>query len=144
MAQLDDTRSLTLDTPRNFKPFTLSSLDHIVPSVYLFFYITFKLDSPSDGIPVLRNGISRLLDALPFLSGNIVMIEELDGKQNLMQVTPAEASALHRSPMLKVIHHGAKTTAVECDDVQHADFVPIPLHLHTTDPSPVLRFQANV
>ncbi|PYH29001.1 uncharacterized protein BO87DRAFT_401684 [Aspergillus neoniger CBS 115656] len=133
MAQLDDTRSLTLDTPRNFKPFTLSSLDHIVPSVYLFTYITFKLDSPSNGIPT------------PFPSlAETVMIEELVGKQNLMQVTPADASALHESPMLKVIHHAAKTSAVECDDVQHADFVPILLHLHTTDPSPVLRFQANV
>lgn len=144
MAQHDDTSSPTLDTPKIFEPFTLSSVDHIVPPIHLFTYITFKLDSPSDGVPVLRNSISRLLHALPFLSGNIVTIEELDGKRNLMQVTPADASAWHQSPILKVINHAAKTSAAECDDVQHAEFVPIPLHLHTTDLSPVSRFQANV
>ncbi|RDK45529.1 hypothetical protein M752DRAFT_333347 [Aspergillus phoenicis ATCC 13157] len=144
MEQHDDTRSPTLNIPPNFEPFTLSALDHIVPPLHLFAYLTFKLNSPSDAIAVLQNGISRLLHALPFLSGNIVTIEELNGKKNTMQITPADASTMHQSPMLKVALHAAETSAVERDDVQHADFVPIPIHLPTTDPSPVLRFQANM
>ncbi|PWY75655.1 hypothetical protein BO83DRAFT_310430 [Aspergillus eucalypticola CBS 122712] len=144
MAQHHNTRSITLDTPPSFEPFTLSPLDHIVPPIHLFAYLTFKPDSPSDAIPVLQNGILRLLHALPFLSGNIVTVEELNGKQNSMQITPADASTFHQSPMLKVVHHAAKTSAVEGDDAQHANFVPIPIHLPNTDPSPVLRFQANV
>ena len=144
MEQHDDTRSPTLDTPPSFEPFTLSALDHIVPPLHLFAYLTFKLDSPSDAIAVLQNGISRLLHALHFLSGNIVTIEELNGKKNSMQITPADASTMYQSPMLKVALHAAETSAVERDDVQHADFVPIPIHLPTTDPSPVLRFQANM
>ncbi|GKZ85984.1 hypothetical protein AnigIFM56816_000832 [Aspergillus niger] len=144
MEQHDDTRSPTLEIPPSFEPFTLGPLDHIVPPIHLFAYLTFKLDSPSDAIAVLQNGISRLLHALPFLSGNIVTIEELNGKKNSMQITPADASTMHQSPMLKVALHAAETSAMERDDVQHADFVPIPIHLPTTDPSPVLRFQANI
>ncbi|KAI9928475.1 hypothetical protein ASPWEDRAFT_38670 [Aspergillus wentii DTO 134E9] len=144
MEQRIETKSFIGAKPPTFEPITLSALDHLLSPIHLFAYFTFHVNRPSDAIPVLENGLSRLFDALPFLTGDIETLPHLNGKQNVMQMRPTDAVTLAESPMLRIVHHQTKASAVERDSAEHTDYVPIPIPMIAPDPSPVARFQANI
>jgi hypothetical protein len=133
-----------------FEPYVLTHLDHHVPPVHLAAFFTFHLDEPSKGIPVLEAGVARLIDLLPFLTGNIASSNRVPGKQNVLEVQPPTERFLLQHPMFRTVDHDQSISPksgnpiVSYDDLANEEFIPIPFKFMGVDPSPVFRFQVNL
>lgn len=133
-----------------FEPYVLSPLDHNTGPIHLSCFFTFYLQSPSFAIPVLEEGVSRLIKLLPFLAGNITASSQLPGKENVYEVQPPTAGILQDYPMLKIRHHKQAVTPespsgnFSYNSILNENFIPLPFTMATEELSPVLRFQANV
>ncbi|EAW15308.1 putative acetyltransferase [Aspergillus clavatus NRRL 1] len=113
-----------------FEPFPLTPLDRASPEVYTDCFMIFDLENPLDGIPTLQRGIDRLVSEFPFIAGEI-------DSGHVKCPSPAVSSI----PMLLVKHHPHTTSPPGGWDKSHS---PLPRFIPSTEPRPVLRFQANV
>jgi hypothetical protein len=133
-----------------FEPYVLTPWDHCIPPVHLAAFLTFRLDKPSNAIPVLEAGITRLINLLPFLGGNVASSTRIPGKENVLEVQPSTQAFTMQHPVLKIRHHKQSifptksSPTVSYDRILNDDFIPIPFALAGEDPSPVFRFQANL
>jgi fumigaclavine B O-acetyltransferase len=133
-----------MPTMRTFEPYVLTPLDHLLPPAHMFTFFTFELERPSESIQILQEALSRLLVALPFLSGNVAMSSQIKDKVNLQEVRPADGPTMLQFPMLQVQHHRNKVCAIDWDAIFNQNYIPLPLVMSSSLPIPVARFQANV
>ncbi|RAQ51407.1 O-acetyltransferase [Aspergillus flavus] len=142
----------------SFKPYVLSPLDHAMACFYLTSTITFSLQDPTRGIPVLEAGVSQLVSKLPFLGGNLIWTTHPDSTKVTGEIHPPTAATWDTYPMLKVKYHAGKYTSmsygringpchcgvISYDHILREEFVPLPFDIVLAETCPVLRFQANV
>ncbi|PIG83863.1 O-acetyltransferase [Aspergillus arachidicola] len=138
----------------SFKPYVLSPLDHAMACFYLTSIITFSLQDPTRGIPVLEAGVSQLVSKLPFLGGNLIWTTHPDSTRVTGEIHPPNEATWNTYPMLKVKYHAGKYKSMsygrgQCDVISYdhlcrEEFLPLPFEIVLAETSPVLRFQANV
>lgn len=127
--------------PLTFEPYVLTPLDHLMASINIFFLLTFLHPRPSEGVPVLQEGLSRTLTALPYLCGNVVPKSKAQGKSNVREVQPADNLT---GSVLQVQHHEHAIGTIDWDRVRYQEYIPLPNRKKITGPLPVVRFQANI
>ncbi|CEJ62054.1 hypothetical protein PMG11_10567 [Penicillium brasilianum] len=142
--------TIKMTTPPVFEPYVLSPLDHLTLPVYLYPLFVFHVDSPNLAIPVLELAVSRLVNLLPFLAGNITTSTQLKGKENVLEVQPPTQRFLTDFPMLKIKHHRqciSPTTSgsnAKAGQFLNENLFPIPSEMAAEALSPIFRIQANV
>ncbi|OKL59181.1 hypothetical protein UA08_05664 [Talaromyces atroroseus] len=144
----------------DFTPFSLSSLDHTLLSVYIPQNLCFRTADHEQCLSRLQAGINLLMARLPFLTGEIVPRTDHDGaKPGELRIQPGKSSdGMMAIPMLTIKHFAGVilppvlvrgSDAVKTDDratVASLDsqFFPLPPILPPEQPRPVMRMQANV
>jgi fumigaclavine B O-acetyltransferase len=110
-----------------------------------------KLSKPLAAVPVLESGVSRLIQALPFLSGEFTAVPASDGRKEILLVRPAPAFELNR--ILKIKYHGTSlhhvckqmdTPSSYGGDLPHEPYMPYPRLPDPSRPQPITGFQVNV
>ncbi|OJJ94722.1 hypothetical protein ASPACDRAFT_55634 [Aspergillus aculeatus ATCC 16872] len=134
--------------PPIFEPYMLTPFDYLPPPLHMTAFLTFILDNPARAIPVLEAAVERLINELPFLTGNV----------NVREVQPSTAAVLDQHPMLVIKHHPRKYISsaasaspvrgrgqtISYDDIFTEEYLPLPLNMGSAPASPVYRFQANI
>ncbi|KAJ5589237.1 hypothetical protein N7537_011915 [Penicillium hordei] len=133
-----------------FEPYVATSFDHSMPRIHLAAFLTFSLDEPSKAVPILENGVERLIKCLTFLTGNVAFSTRVPGKENVFEIQPPTKQFLLQYPIFRIKYHeqpifsGYSRHVVAQDIFLNEDIIPIPYALAEDYPSPVFRFQANV
>ncbi|RAH70047.1 uncharacterized protein BO66DRAFT_452063 [Aspergillus aculeatinus CBS 121060] len=146
--------------PPIFEPYTLTPFDYLPPPLHMTAFLTFILDNPARAIPVLEAAVERLIDELPFLTGNVVLSSSspIPGRQNVREVQPSTAAMLDQHPMLVIKHLPRKYISgparaspvrgrgqvINYDEIFTEEYLPLPLDMGSAPASPVYRFQANI
>ncbi|CAI7638943.1 unnamed protein product [Penicillium palitans] len=133
-----------------FEPYVASSFDHSMPRIHLAAFLTFSLDEPSKAIPILEDGVERLVKYLPFLTGNVACSTRVPGKEKVFEIQPPTKQFLLQHPMFRIKYHEQPIFSrysrhvVAQDIFLNEDIIPIPFALAEDYPSPIFRFQVNV
>ncbi|KAF4770713.1 hypothetical protein N7455_007128 [Penicillium solitum] len=133
-----------------FEPYVATSFDHSMSRVHLAAFLTFSLNESSKAIPILEHGVERLIQYLPFLTGNVAFSTRVPGKDNVFEIQPPTKQFLLQLPMLRIKYHEQPIFSrysrhvVAQDIFLNEDIIPIPFALAEDYPSPVIRFQANI
>ncbi|RAK71130.1 uncharacterized protein BO72DRAFT_442737 [Aspergillus fijiensis CBS 313.89] len=153
---------MTPNPPPIFEPYTLTPFDYLPPPLHMTAFLTFILDNPARAIPVLEAAVERLINELPFLTGNVVLSSSssspIPGRQNVREVQPSTAAMLDQHPMLVIKHHPRKYISgparaspvrsrgqiINYDEIFTEEYLPLPLDMGSAPASPVYRFQANI
>ncbi|GIJ83249.1 hypothetical protein Asppvi_002068 [Aspergillus pseudoviridinutans] len=138
-----------------FGPYTLTPFDHIFPPfVYGICGISFQPQRLEDGVSILRNGISQLIDILPFLAGEVAPSNVSD-KANAMQVRPSTKTSSLDSVLYMKCYPEFRLSSPPANSTPAADqgnevgcreaFAKLtPEFKCSALPAPVSRFQLNV
>jgi fumigaclavine B O-acetyltransferase len=124
-------------------------LDHTIKNFYFSAFISFPLHDPDVAVPALKDGVERLVYALPALSGVMASSSRLPGKRNVIEIHPSPES-LEWIPMLQFKYHRDTTLVATCSSgssgVSSFDesWSSLPIIIPEGRPSPVARFQAHV
>ncbi|PLB37645.1 transferase family-domain-containing protein [Aspergillus candidus] len=138
-----------------FEPYTLTSFDHsFPPAFYHFVALSFAIQKPQDAIPTLKSAILRVVDQLPFLTGEVGPCPDAT-KKNVMQVQPSPTTT-HETSIVQVKEHpqfvlsstptpekgtGAGQHHARCVDLPGAI---VPEFDYSSIPAPVFRAQINI
>ncbi|KAE8420831.1 transferase family-domain-containing protein [Aspergillus pseudocaelatus] len=137
----------------HFTPMKLTPLDHTMPICYIAFFYALVLDDPQQGVPVLEEGLRRLLKECPFLAGNMIRTSSKGPKANVREVRPPTLDSLHEFPILQVAHHTDQYIVkkvhnpgerVSNDSLFDEPYLPLPLSVATRELCPIIRWQANI
>ncbi|KAE8139062.1 transferase family-domain-containing protein [Aspergillus pseudotamarii] len=137
----------------HFAPLELTPLDHTMPICYIAFFYAMVLDDPQQGVPVLEEGLRRLLKECPFLAGNMIRPSSKGSKANVREVQPPTPDSLHEFPILRVAHHTNQYITkkvhnpgerVSSDSLFNERYLPLPLSVATRELCPIIRWQANI
>lgn len=126
-----------------FEPYVATPFDHYMSPVHLASFLTFSLDDPFKAIPILEDGLKRLIKYLPFLAGNVAFSTRVPGKENVFEIQPPTKQFLLQHPIFRIKYHEQPIFSKYSRHVV-ADITPIPFALAEDYPSPILRFQANI
>jgi hypothetical protein len=131
-----------------FEPYVLTPFDHSMISIHLPCLMTFYPDDLSSAVAVLETGVQRLVELLPFLSGNVTSSSRVIGKENAMEVQPPTAEFLQKHPMLKVKTHQKYANPMNRkhihDDLRsNEDLLPVAFEMGAEEFSPIFRLQIN-
>jgi fumigaclavine B O-acetyltransferase len=140
--------------PFSFEPFNLTQLDELGAMVFSF-SLSFAVQDKEKALNAITKGIDRLLDMIPFLSGETPPAAGASGtKKGALEVRPGTAAPEEQIPMLQVKNQAGCTlplrrigtgAPVMPENVPINDaFHPLPGLLTPGKPTPVIRFQANV
>ncbi|PWY71784.1 hypothetical protein BO94DRAFT_589852 [Aspergillus sclerotioniger CBS 115572] len=134
--------------PLNFKPYTLSPLDHILMPMHAYWFLSYHLQDPRDGAAILNQGLSSLVSQWPNLAGNITKSTTNADKSNILEVHPPSQAYLGEElPMLITRYHPDKPISLissSPETVFTEDFIPGDPKIPTSYPTFALRFQANI
>jgi hypothetical protein len=133
-----------MESPPTFEPFILSPLDHLMAPINIFFFVIFKLEHPLTGIPVLHEGLSRMLTTLPHVSGNVALSSQAQTRFNVWTVQPADMSIFEQAPMLRLQHHEQGIATMDWGAMPYEQYIPLPNSKKSPEPLAVARFQANI
>ncbi|KAL2783454.1 hypothetical protein BJX66DRAFT_349420 [Aspergillus keveii] len=136
--------------PSLFEPFPLTGLDQVNGEVFFHYSLSFEVQDADEALKTISKGIDHLLALVPFLTGETVRA----AANGAVKLRPATASADAEIPMLQVKRHAGWNIPVrkigkivssvpQCLPLQAA-FNPLPPLHKPGQPSPVIRFQANV
>ncbi|KAJ5219029.1 O-acetyltransferase [Penicillium cinerascens] len=120
--------------------FELSSLDQTIwHNYYGLDSLSFRVDNPDTAALTLQAAVDRLLQALPFLTSEVIHCPQLGNKRNLKQLrhNPTLSSEV---PIFRVVSHTGMVEEV----TQSVEFSPLPLLLPLSQRQVVVRFQANI
>jgi hypothetical protein len=84
-----------------FEPYVATSFDHSMPRIHLAAFLTFSLDEPSKAVPILENGVERLIKCLTFLTGNVAFSTRVPGKENVFEIQPPTKQFLLQYPTIQ-------------------------------------------
>ncbi|KAE8313395.1 transferase family-domain-containing protein, partial [Aspergillus transmontanensis] len=136
-----------------FTPMELTPLDHTMPICYIAFFYALVLDDPQRGMPVLEEGLRRLLEECPFLAGNMMRSSSKRPRVNIREVRPPTVDSLREFPILRVAHHANQYIMkkvldpgerVSNDSLFDERYLPLPLSVATRELCPIIRWQANI
>ncbi|KAE8165124.1 transferase family-domain-containing protein [Aspergillus tamarii] len=137
----------------HFTPMKLTPLDHMMPICYIAFFYALVLDGPQQGVPVLEEGLRRLLKECPFLAGNMIRTSSKGPKANVREVRPPTLDSLREFPILQVAHHPNQYIIkkvhdpgerVSNDALFNERYLPLPLSVATRELCPIIRWQVNI
>ncbi|CAG8890034.1 unnamed protein product [Penicillium egyptiacum] len=128
-----------------FKPYNLTPLDHFAPPLNLSFSLEFSLigKNRAQALQRMEDAITRVASKFPFLTGMVASSTERDGNNSTLQVRPATAAEFEECPMVITQHH-SESTALTMDGKFNPALMPFPVVCPPRNPSPVLRWKANV
>ncbi|GAQ03192.1 hypothetical protein ALT_0513 [Aspergillus lentulus] len=135
----------------SFEPYVGSSVDALSIPLYLRCQLVFKLAKPYSAVPLLESGVSRLIQALPFLSGEFTAVPVSDGGKEILLVRPTPIFQLSR--ILKIKYHETSVHHVirqmdkpssQGGDLPHEPYMPYPRLPDPSLPQPIVGFQVNV
>ncbi|GFG10815.1 hypothetical protein IFM61392_06590 [Aspergillus lentulus] len=135
----------------NFEPYVGSSVDALSIPLYLRCQLVFKLAKPYSAVPLLESGVSRLIQALPFLSGEFTAVPASDGGKEILLVRPTPIFQLSR--ILKIKYHETSVHHVirqmdkpssQGGDLPHEPYMPYPRLPDPSLPQSIVGFQVNV
>ncbi|GFF56999.1 hypothetical protein IFM51744_09056 [Aspergillus udagawae] len=138
-----------------FEPYTLTPFDHIFPPlVYGTCGISFQPQRLEEGVSVLQNGISQLIDVLPFLTGEVALSNVSD-KANAMEVRPSAKTSGLDSVLYMKCYPEFRLSSPPANSTTAADqgteagcreaFAKLTPEFKCSGlPAPVCRFQLNV
>ncbi|KAL4733724.1 transferase family-domain-containing protein [Aspergillus similis] len=139
-----------------FQPFELTAADYSLPMLYTGNAISFRLDDPGQGVPVLQEAIKQVTEHIPFLAG---VVMPADGKCGTMGICPAPNYDLAQPTPLctvKQLTHlrlpsclmpasGEAKPGTEVHYDRNAGLLLAPIHVAALRAHrPVIRFQINV
>jgi hypothetical protein len=134
-----------------FEPYVGSSVDALSIPLYLRCQLVFKLSKPLTVVPLLESGVKRLIQALPFLSGEFTTVPASDDGKEILLVRPAPNFELGR--IFKIERHGTSLQDVfdqmdepsgQGGDLPHEPYMPYPRFPDPSRPQPIVGFQVNV
>nr|ADY16688.1 TqaD [Penicillium aethiopicum] len=141
---------------RMFEPFYLTCLDHTVGPVFMNFFLSFRCSNIEECLIATNQGITGLIDRLPFLTGDVIQTTTPDGRKNVMQVVPS-SSLIDEVPMISTKEHPhqiipntllqIKAGASKAQNFASLDdsyVPPVSLLPLSPGPRPVFRVQVNV
>ncbi|KAB8224228.1 transferase family-domain-containing protein [Aspergillus novoparasiticus] len=137
----------------HFTPMELTPLDHTMPICYIAFFYALVLDDPQRGVPVLEDGLRRLLQECPFLAGNMMRSSSKRSQASVREVRPPTGDSLREFPILQVAHHANQYIIkkvldpgerVSNDSLFDERYLPLPLSVATRELCPIIRWQANI
>ncbi|KAF4204470.1 hypothetical protein CNMCM8927_007412 [Aspergillus lentulus] len=135
----------------SFEPYVGSSVDALSIPLYLRCQLIFKLAKPYSAVPLLESGVSRLIQALPFLSGEFTAVPASDGGKEILLVRPTPIFQLSRILKIKYhetsIHHVIRQMdkpSSQGGDLPHEPYMPYPRLPDPSLPQPIVGFQVNV
>ncbi|KAA8645779.1 uncharacterized protein ATNIH1004_007199 [Aspergillus tanneri] len=138
-----------MSLPVAFEPFLLSSLEHylVVAGIgsYGCNYFIFRTENTDDALSTLNTGVTRLVQELPFLAGEVAPVAG-DSRRRL-EVRPSSIDVFEKCPMLVVREVNSPLPASDFGRTIDAagDNAYRPLPPKPDGPfQPVLRFQANM
>ncbi|PYH81196.1 putative acetyltransferase [Aspergillus uvarum CBS 121591] len=139
-----------------FDPIRLTPLDHMMPVSYIAFFYSFLVDDPRRAVPVLEDALHRLLQANPFLVGNLINSRSGEDNPTIRTVHPPTSESLREFPILQVRHHENEYIArrshgsscsgnqISKDALLSDTYLPVPLAAATAKQCPIIRWQANL
>ncbi|KAJ5150185.1 Transferase family protein [Penicillium atrosanguineum] len=151
------TVSETKDEPvRMFEPFYLTCLDHTVGPVFMNFFLSFRCSNIEECLIATNQGITGLIDRLPFLTGDVIQTTTPDGRKNVMQIVPSSI-LIREVPMISIKQHPHQLIPnlplqIKAGASKNQRFAslddsyvpPVSLLPLSPGPRPVFRVQVNV
>lgn len=132
-----------------FEPFVLSPLDHASHDMFVFFYLSFRVQHQDKALRDISRGVNNLILRIPFLAGEVAPSARLSGPQNVREVRPSTTTTdTVTIPMLQVKYHTSVTLdgngLGKTKPTSSISYDPLSAVLPGTQPRPVVRFQANI
>lgn len=128
---------------QSFSHYPLTVFDSASHQVYVNFFLLFYGVDVENCLRLLGEGIDRLVNRLPFLSGDV--FPSPTGQRSTEQIQPCPET-LAAIPMYKV-KHDTEPMAKAMDQlgliIWHKAFCPLPPFLDPTAGRPVVRFQGT-
>jgi fumigaclavine B O-acetyltransferase len=136
--------------PSLFEPFPLTRLDQANGEVFFHYSVSFEVQDEDKALKTISKGVDHLLALVPFLTGETTRAEG----SGAIELRPATASPDGEIPMFQVKRHanctlpvrkiGKIASSVPQNLPLQGHFNPLPPLHKPGQPSPVIRFQANV
>ncbi|GMG45137.1 unnamed protein product [Aspergillus oryzae var. brunneus] len=126
-----------------FEPIQLSPLDQAIPPVYIRILLCFSVVNVDRAISQLQTGVSSLLSALPFLSGDVVRYTAPGKTKWLYQLCPP-THQVQATGVLVVKHHQMRCMVDEKRFAPSStSHIPLSPFAEPARPAPIFRVQAN-